>query len=248
VPAKEGGVRQVCDLDDLLTDRRRKLILLDDNLLSHPNAKVFLEEIARRNLAVNFNQTLDLRFVDEDIARLLLRVQCSNVRFTRRVFHFSLKDNRGLDEARRKYRMFGFAPQDNVEFVCMYGFDTTLAQDVERFRFLRSLPGAYVFVQPYRPIPGGAPANLAGFFDEQADVLINELIRIIFPQNMKSMENYYRWISRLYAERFGHPHMPLVDTIFRYNQREGRGHYLATLCDVPHRAAGNGRQDQYSSP
>jgi len=231
VPAKEGGIRQVSNLDDLVTHRRRKLILLDDNILAHPNAKVLLEEMARRNLAVNFNQTLDLRFVDADIARLLLRVKCSNVRFTRRVFHFSLKDNRGLEGVRRKYQMLGFTPQDNVEFVCMYGFDTTLAQDVDRFRFLRSLPGAYVFVQPYRPLPGRTPANLGGFFDERADALINELIRIIFPQNMKSMENYYRWIGRLYAERFGRPHMPLVDTIFRYNQRERRGHYIATLCN-----------------
>jgi hypothetical protein len=229
VPAKEGGVRQVSNLNDLVTDRRHKLILLDDNILAHPNAKIFLEEMAQRDLAVNFNQTLDLRFVDKDIALLLGRVQCSNVRFTRRVYHFSLKDNRNLDEIRRKYEMFGFTPRDNVEFVCMYGYDTNLAQDVERFRFLRSLPGAYVFVQPYRPLPSGKPANHAEFFGERADALIDELIRIIFPQNMKSMENYYRWISWLYAEKFGHPHMPLVDTIFRYNQRERRGHYLATL-------------------
>ena len=241
VPAKEGGVRQVCDLDDLLTEGRRKLILLDDNILSHPKAKVFLEEMARRDLAVNFNQTLDLRFVDRDIARLLLRIQCSNVRFTRRVYHFSLKDNRDLDELRRKYEMFGFRPGDNVEFVCMYGYDTNLAQDVERFRFLRSLPGAYVYVQPYRPPPGGKPANLAECFDERVDALIDELIRIVYPQNMKSMENYYRWISKLYALKFGRPHISLIDTIFRYNRRERRGHYLATLSDVA-----GGRQENRS--
>jgi hypothetical protein len=231
VPAKEGDIRQVCDLEELVTKGRRHLILLDDNILSHPKAKVFLEEMARRNLAVNFNQTLDIRFVDRDIARLLLRIQCSNARFTRRVYHFSLKDNRNLDGVRRKYDLFGFTPGDNVEFVCMYGYDTNLAQDVERFRFLRSLPGAYVYVQPYRPPAGGKPANLAGFFDGRAAALINELIRIAFPQNMKSMENYYRWVSRLYAERFGRPHMPLVDTIFRYNRRERRGYYLAALCN-----------------
>jgi len=190
-----------------------------------------LEEMARRHLAVNFNQTLDLRFVDRDIAGLLLRIQCSNARFTRRVYHFSLKDNRDLDGVRRKYDLFGFTRGDNVEFVCMYGYDTNLAQDVERFRFLRSLPGAYVFVQPYRPPPGGEPANLAEFFDGRASALIHELIRIVFPQNMKSMENYYRWVSQLYARKFGRPHMPLVDTIFRYNRRERRGHYLAVLCN-----------------
>ncbi len=232
VPLKEGGVRQVSDLDDLVTRRRRKLILLDDNLLAHPKAKVFLEDMVRRNLSVNFNQTLDLRFIDKDIADLLSRLQCSNVRFTRRMVHFSLKDNRHLEQVRRKYDMFGFTHRDNVEFVCMYGFNTTLAQDVERFRFLRSLPGAYVFVQPYRPLPGGRPPSLTGFFDERAEALIDELIRIVFPQNMKSMEQYYRWLSRLYTLEFGRPHMPLVDTIFRYNQRERRGHYLADLLNA----------------
>jgi hypothetical protein len=111
----------------------------------------------------------------------------------------------------------------------MYRFNTTLAQDLERFRFLRSLAGAYVFVQPYRRVPGGPPARTQGFFDARADERIDELIGILFPQNMKSMEHYYRWVSRLYAETFGRPHMGLVDTIFRYNHREQRGHYLATL-------------------
>jgi len=230
VPIKEGGVHQVGDLDDLLRGGRRKLILLDDNLLAHPKAKAFLDEMARRRLLVNFNQQLDLRLVDSDIARLLLRVQCSNVRFTRRVFHFALNDSRNLEKVRRQYQMFGFTPRDNVEFVCMYGFNTTLAQDVDRFRFLRSLPGAYVFVQPYRPVPGGRPPSVEGFLDGQADALLDDLIRIVFPQNMKSMENYYRWVSRLYAQTFGRPHMGLVDTIFRYNNRERRGYYLATLA------------------
>ena len=49
---------------------------------------------------------------------------------------------------------------------------------------------------------------------------------------MKSMEQYYRWLSRLYALEFDRPHMPLVDTIFRYNHRERRGHYLADLLNA----------------
>jgi hypothetical protein len=145
-------------------------------------------------------------------------------------FSFRPERQRNLEQVRRKYEMFGFTPRDNVEFVCMYGFNTTLAQDVDRFRFLRSLPGAYVFVQPYKPVPGGRPPSVAGFFDGPADALLDDLIRIVFPQNMKSMENYYRRVSRLYAQTFGRPHMGLVDTIFRYNNRERRGHYLATLA------------------
>jgi hypothetical protein len=130
---------------------------------------------------------------------------------------------------RRNYNHFGFHRRENVEFICMYGFDTTLAEDVERFRFLRSLPGAYVFVQDYKPPIGGPMPRLDGFFDGRAYELIEELISILFPQNMKSMEKYYRWLSQRYVDGFNELHGPLVDTIFRYNQRDRKALYIAKM-------------------
>ncbi len=229
VPQKEGKPHLASTLEELLPDSGRKLILLDDNLLAHPKASELLEQMAARDVAVNFTQTLDLRLVDEEKARLLKRIRCSNLRFTRQVYHFSLNDANNLDVIRGKYALFGLAPKDNAEFICMYGFNTTLAEDVQRFRFLSSLPGAYVFVQRYRPIPGGPPAQLERFFDEHADEHLDELIRIVFRQNMKSMECYYRWVSAQYAQTFGKLHKGLVDTMFKYNRRESKGLYMATL-------------------
>lgn len=230
VPLKEGGVRQVNSLEDLLQGDRTRLILLDDNLLAHPRACELLAEMVERNIQVNFNQTLDIRLLDREKAGLLRRVRYSNVAFNRRVIHFSLNDTSNLDLVRRKYRLMAFTPKDHVEFICMYGFNTTLAEDVARFRFLKSLPGAYVFVQKYQPIPGGPEPNLDAFFDENADELIDELIAIVFPENMKSMETYFRWVSRLYAERFHRLHRGLVNAIFRYNRRHSKGRYIATLA------------------
>ena len=154
----------------------------------------------------------------------------SNTKFTCPAYHFSLNDTGNLDRIRKKYRQLDFTPKDNVEFICMYGYNTTLAEDVERFRFLRSLPGAYVFVQRYQPIPGEPAPILNNFFDDNADELINELVKIIFPQNMKNMEKYYRWLSKLYVMTFGKLHRGLVDTIFRYNNRDRKGRYIATLA------------------
>jgi hypothetical protein len=238
VPSKEGKIRQVATLDELLTPGREKLILLDDNILAHRGVDDLFQEMAARHVKVNFTQTLDLRLMDREKARLLKRIHCSNLRFTRRVFHFSLNDNRNLDQVGRNYQMLGLGSRDNVEFICMYGFNTSLAEDVDRFRFLRSLPGAYVFVQEYLPIPGGPPPNTANFFDDRADELIDQLVRIIFPQNMKSMEKYYRWVSRQYARTFGRLHPGLVDTIFRYNRRQERGWYLVSMANLAGRRAG----------
>ncbi len=230
VPAKEGDVRQVADVDSLLQEGQKKLILLDDNILSYERAGDLLEEMAQRELQVNFTQTLDLRLVDQETIQLLRRLHCSNTRFSRRNYHFSLNHARGLKRLRRNYNLFGFGASDNVEFVCMYGFNTTLEEDVERFRFLRSLPGAYVFVQEYQPVLGGPPQKLSGFFDERVDELIDELIGMVFTQNMKSMERYYRWLSKRYAQSFGKLHRGLVDAIFRYNRRDQKGRYIATLA------------------
>lgn len=233
VPLKEGPPRQVSDLPTLLENgRRKKLILLDDNLLSLPQAPRLIEELVSQKIMVNFTQTLDLRLVDRAMAALLKRVNCCNTRFTRSNYHFSLNDSGNLDQVRKKYDLFDFTHRDNVEFICMYGFDTTLAEDVERFRFLRTLPGAYVFTQQYQPIPGGPPAQLDQFFDGDADRMIMELITIQFARNMKSMETYYRWVSKEYAKTFGKLHMPLVDTIFRYNRRHYKGRYIATMAGL----------------
>lgn len=231
VPQKEGAPRQVASLSSLLENKRKKLILLDDNLLAYENSEDLLEEMASLGLKVNFTQTLDLRYINRKKVALLRRIECMNTRFTRSNYHFSLNDNMRLSTISKKYSMFGFTSRDNVEFICMYGFDTTLAQDVERFRFLRSLPGAYVFVQQYQPVgTATAPPRDIAFFDDNADRLIDELVSIVFPQNMKSMEKYYRWVSRRYAMEFGKLHSNLVDTIFRYNHRYKRGEYISTLA------------------
>jgi hypothetical protein len=235
VPVKEGVPRQVSDLDTLLQGRQ-KLILLDDNLLAHPSALELLEDMARRHLAVNFNQTLDLRRLTPESARLLRRIRCSNIGFTRTTYHFSLNDARGLETLRPRYALLQTTGRDNVEFVCMYGFNTTLAQDVQRFRFLRSLPGAYVFVQRYRPVLGGPAPDVSRLFDDRADALMDELVRIIFPQNMKSMENYYRWLALQYAAQQGRIHQRLVETLFRYNARSRMGSFLDHLEALARRA------------
>lgn len=229
VPRKEGTVRQVAQLDELLHGRD-KLILLDDNILAHHSGPDFLAEMARKGIAVNFNQTLDLRLVDKPIAGLLRRVRAMNTNFTRPCLHFSLNNAENLEVIRRKYELLGFKSKDNVEFICMYGYNTTLEEDVARFRFLRTLPGAYVFTQRYRPFPGAPDPVDLDYFGPNPDSLLDGLVRIIFPQNMKSMEIFYRWISRLYAQRYGRLHEGLVDTIFRYNSRDLKGRYLATLA------------------
>lgn len=39
-------------------------------------------------------------------------------------------------------------------------------------------------------------------------------------------------LFRKYAETFGRLHMSLVDTIFRYNQRHLKKHYIETMAGL----------------
>ncbi len=120
----------------------------------------------------------------------------------------------------------------HVEFVCMYGYNTSLAEDLERLRFLRSLPRAYVFMQRYQPIPGGPMPDLSRLFDERSDDHLDALIRVVFAQNMKNVERYYRWLCLEYARQSGRIHRGLVDTLFRYNYRHMRGAFLQQLEEM----------------
>jgi hypothetical protein len=240
VPRKEGPPQQVTDLDGVLQGRRQ-LILLDDNLLALPQASALLEEMARRELEINFNQSLDLRLLTPEIAAWLRRIRCQNLTFSRSNYYFSLNDARGLEALRRRYDLMRFSARDNVEFICLYGYDTTLVEDLERFAFLRSLPGAYVFVQEYLPHPDLRPPKRRKFFDEAADKHMDALIKIVFKQNMKSMEKYYRWLCLEYARQCGRIHRRLLETLYRYNRRQSMGGFvskLETLCRQRRRKEG----------
>jgi len=75
----------------------------------------------------------------------------------------------------------------------------------------------------------GRPPDHRRLFDDRADALLKELVRIVFRQNMKSMETYYRWLAIQYAAQCGRIHPELLDTLFRYNSRSCMGGFVARL-------------------
>jgi len=74
VPKKEGKPRKVSDLASLLEGKRKKLILLDDNLLAHDESEAILEQMVSLRIQVNFTQSLDFRHLNKKKAALLRRM------------------------------------------------------------------------------------------------------------------------------------------------------------------------------
>jgi hypothetical protein len=222
VPAKEGPVKmKSAPFSDFVPTGQRNVMLLDDNLLSFPEVESLLVETARKHYAVNFSQTLDIAYLTPKIYDLLLKVNYQNARFTRKRIYFSCNHPGTCRQfADRRDMLMGFGI-DAVCVVSMYGFDTSLSQDYQRWMMLRRLR-LVPFFQEYWPIPG-VPARLpSNFFDMD----LNEVIRLTFRSNGQNWEKYLRWLNRLYFQTFGKYYLPLLKVIYRYNHAERIRSYL----------------------
>lgn len=76
VPKKEGAIRPYMDVDEIAIEGRRKLVLMDNNILAAGEYCIQqLQKIIERGYRVDFNQALDARLVTDEIAQLLAKVK-----------------------------------------------------------------------------------------------------------------------------------------------------------------------------
>lgn len=75
VPEKEGKVTPYMDVEEIAIDGRDHLILMDNNILASDYGLCQLEKIANKKYHVDFNQGLDARLVNKDIALLLSKIK-----------------------------------------------------------------------------------------------------------------------------------------------------------------------------
>jgi len=154
VPKKEGYLRQVASIDDLVRPDCEKLMLLDNNLTALPNAIDVLGELADRKLKVCFTQGLDIRLITPGIAQALAKVAYRSTNWTRKQLYFAFDDIKSEKAVRRGIGILlgaGIDP-DTLAFYVLVGFDSTFAEDVERCEILRSY-GVRPYVMRYRKTP-----------------------------------------------------------------------------------------------
>lgn len=82
VPNKEGSIRENQDVEEIAVEGRKKLILLDNNILAAGDyAAEQFEKIIRHGYRIDFNQAMDARLVDNYFAELLAR--CKWIKYIR---------------------------------------------------------------------------------------------------------------------------------------------------------------------
>ena len=76
VPSKEGAIRPYMDIEEIADEQRKNIVLMDNNFLAAGDyAKEQLEKIIRGGYKVDFNQALSPRTVDDDFAKLMVKVK-----------------------------------------------------------------------------------------------------------------------------------------------------------------------------
>lgn len=77
VPKKEGSIYAYMDIDEVMGENK-KAVLMDNNVLASPYGVEQIQKIVSKGYIVDFNQGLDSRLIDLDMAKLLSKVKWLN--------------------------------------------------------------------------------------------------------------------------------------------------------------------------
>ena len=139
------------DLSEFLHPSHNKVILHDGNLLASPTASEVLRDLRESGVKVSFNQGLDIRLVNDEVAALLADQNYYNWHFTGHQLYFAYDTMAVGKAAHRGIEMLVEAgiPPKHLMFYMLVGFDTTFKQDMERYQTLWEELGVYPFVMIY---------------------------------------------------------------------------------------------------
>lgn len=142
VPTKEGMIRPYMTWQEVKRPDKRDIVFMDNNVLASPHGIAQMQDMIGKNVRVDFNQGLDARLIDGDVADILSKLKW--IRFIR----MSADTDAMLDvvlKAIDRLQQHGVKPWKVFVYV--------LVQDVEsaerRAIALRDI-GANPFAQPYR--------------------------------------------------------------------------------------------------
>ncbi len=160
VPEKEGNIQVVGDIYDFWDRESKELVILDNNILALPrHFKAICDQIKNEKLMVDFNQGLDHRLLNGEIAKMLKSLRYKAYRFA--------FDSISQESSVRK--AIDMLHKHEIKWSIWYvlvGFDTTYDEDLFRLQLLKS-HNQRVFVQRYNNITNAFHNELAGWGNQR---------------------------------------------------------------------------------
>jgi len=160
VPKKEGELRQVATISDVINPKSRLITLLDNSLTADPLCLDKLAEIRERNLIVNISQGIDVRLVTDEIAEALSKVHhWSSLHFAWDLAETERSVFQGIEVLTQ------FVKKSSLMAYCLCGFNSTFEEDMYRIQRLAG-QGIRPYVMLYQslhqgPAPERSPYEMA---------------------------------------------------------------------------------------
>ena len=144
VPEKEGKIKAVADIYSFWNGQKY-LMLFDNNLTALPlHFRLILQQIRFQGIYVDFNQGLDIRLINLEVAQVLATINLwKQLRFAWDSMNYEQEVRRGI-----QILIDGGVTPRKLMFYVLIGFNTTPEEDLYRVKTLREL-GIDSFVMPY---------------------------------------------------------------------------------------------------
>lgn len=155
VPQKEGQIRPYMDIDQIATPTRRKIVLMDNNILAAGDYCIQqFKKILQRGYIVDFNQALDARLLTEQHATLLAQMKFKNQRI-----RFGCDTQKQIQECEKAIQMInshGYKGEYLLYTMLNDNFQESFSridywwQKLQQNRKMRTSGDVYPYAQPYR--------------------------------------------------------------------------------------------------
>jgi len=133
VPQKEGPIRIEADLYDIWDGKSKKVTFLDNNATAiKPHLILILHQLQKEKIYGEYNQGLDIRLLDDEIAQELKKTKLSELWFAWDNIQEQLLIEKGILNLKK-------AKIKSFRFYVLVGFNSTFEEDLYRFRTLKNI-------------------------------------------------------------------------------------------------------------
>jgi len=186
LPVKEGKLRSVGSLSDLVNPRSNIVTLLDANLTADPDCLEKLKQAKEMGLVLDITQGVDVRLITDDIAKALSEVKhLRSITYAWDLIHSEKPVTEGITTLSKFIK-----PWKHLVYM-LSGYRSTFEEDFYRFRKL-----AEIGVSPYVMIYRGE----GGLEDEYEKLRLQHFARYVNGRIYKTGAKFSEYSNWLKAE------------------------------------------------